>query len=130
MRLLSVNEIVNSEQKRKMARELSHQHSVQIAPIVLLKLIVIFTFGTIFGWFMSAYVNERNNNDSFEKFQLQLSECRNHNDILLSEFRKKDDVCDVILKEKMSDMKKQLNECLNQNNHFMDEKKTIKKEGL
>ena len=127
MHFLSVNKIFNSERKRKMARELSHRNLGQTTAIMLLKLFVIFTLGTIFGWYLSAYVNERNN-DSFEKFQLQLSECRNHNDILLSQFRKKDDVCDLILKEKVNEMKEQLNDCRNQNNHLRDEKKTIKNE--
>lgn len=121
-----------------MARELRNrnartgslaENSDHIGLKIPLKLIVIFTSGAIVGWYSSVFVNERNS-DSLKNIQFQLSECRNHNEILLSEFRRKDNSCDFILNEKMSDLadlKQQLNECRNQNGHLKDEKRTIEK---
>ena len=106
------------------------ENSAQIGLKIPLKLFVIFTSGAIVGWYSSVFVNERNQ-DSLANIQLQLSECRNHNDILLSEFRRKDNSCDFILKEKLNDvadLKQQLDECRNQNGHLKDEKMTIEKQ--
>ena len=82
------------------------------------------------GWHFSAFVNERNNYHSLEKVKVQMSECRNQNDYLLGEFRKKDQFYDLTLKEKSTeekDLKGQLNECRNQNHHLKDEKRMFEK---
>ena len=83
------------------------------------------------GWHFSAFVNEKNNHHSLEKVKVQMSECRNQNDYLLGEFRKKDQFYDLTLKEKSTeekDLKGQLNECRNQNHHLKDEKRMFEKQ--
>ena len=83
------------------------------------------------GWHFSAFVNEKNNHHSLEKVKVQMSECRNQNDYLLGEFRKKDQFYDLTLKEKSTeekDLKGQLNECRNQNHHLKDEKRMLEKQ--
>ena len=78
------------------------ENSVQISSKMFVKFIFIFSIfiGTMLGWYFSAFVNGRNNYHSLEKVKVQMSECRTHNDFLLSEFRKKDQFYDLTLKEK------------------------------
>ena len=78
----------------------------QIASKILLKPMVIFTFGAIVGWYISFFVNGRNN-DWLENIQLQLS------------------VKDEKRTIELEYMKQQMQECQNSNNHLADEKNRI-----